>query len=123
MLASAAMARAQILVVDDEPTILAMNRIGLDTYTDHREQFEGERPWRTANGQTSGGSLQGRYSRTGLQNDLILNLAHTFVGRGITVSIRRPRPRHPNGLPVASTRPLISPLRLKPRPPTRARGR
>ena len=62
------------------------NRIGLDTYQDDRRQFQNERPWRTAAGQTSGGTRQEKINRTQVNNDLWLQLSSTPLGGGFTVS-------------------------------------
>ncbi|MEX1183411.1 MAG: SusC/RagA family TonB-linked outer membrane protein [Gemmatimonadota bacterium] len=62
------------------------NRMGLDTYLETRTSNQNERPWRTAQGQTSGTTKQERFSRTGITDDLILSLTGTPVTEDFTVS-------------------------------------
>ncbi len=78
---------SQMLRYDIVPGRLTLqNQIGLDTYQDQREQFQAERPWRTADGRTSGGARQSRITRTSIDDDLVLSLSGTPVGYGLTVS-------------------------------------
>ncbi|HEX7118519.1 MAG TPA: SusC/RagA family TonB-linked outer membrane protein [Longimicrobiales bacterium] len=77
---------SQTLRYDILPNLWIQNRLGMDTYNDRRHQFSGERPWRTVEGEESGGSLHGRVRRFQLNNDLILNLSGTPIGGGVTVS-------------------------------------
>jgi TonB-linked SusC/RagA family outer membrane protein len=66
--------------------LVLRNLIGLDTYVDERQRYENERPWRTANNQTSGGTDQQKITRTQLNDDLTLSLDGREVGGGLTVS-------------------------------------
>jgi outer membrane receptor protein involved in Fe transport len=62
------------------------NRLGLDTYLESRTYNQNERPWRTASGLASGYTRQERFTRTSLNNDLVLSLAGTPVTSDVTVS-------------------------------------
>lgn len=62
------------------------NRLGLDTYLDSRVHNQAKEPWETAEGDESGGTLQERYTRSSLNNDLILTLSGTPVTEDFTVS-------------------------------------
>ena len=62
------------------------NRWGLDTYLDDRRNHQNERPWRTANNQTSGGTRQEKINRHQINNDLVLSLNGTALGSGLTLS-------------------------------------
>lgn len=53
------------------------NRWGLDTYLDDRQQHQNERPWRTAEGRSSGGTRQEKIERYQINNDLVLSLGST----------------------------------------------
>ncbi|HEX7051778.1 MAG TPA: SusC/RagA family TonB-linked outer membrane protein [Longimicrobiales bacterium] len=77
---------SQTLRYDILPNLSIQNRLGMDTYNDIREERQGERPWRTAEGRDSGGTLQSRARRLQLNDDLILSLSGTPVGGGVTVS-------------------------------------
>ncbi|MEX1183413.1 MAG: SusC/RagA family TonB-linked outer membrane protein [Gemmatimonadota bacterium] len=62
------------------------NRMGLDTYLETRTSNQNERPWRTAEGETSGTTKQERFTRTGITDDLILSLTGTPVTSDFTIS-------------------------------------
>jgi len=62
------------------------NRLGFDTYNEHRVYDQNERPWRTAEGYLSGSTSQQRFSRTSINNDLVLSLANTPVAQDVTLS-------------------------------------
>lgn len=62
------------------------NRLGFDTYNEQRVYNQNERPWRTEAGQTSGSTDQQRFTRTSINDDLILSLANTPVMQDMTVS-------------------------------------
>jgi TonB-linked SusC/RagA family outer membrane protein len=72
----------------DLPAGLSLsNNLGLDTYLDERRRHQNERPWRTLEGLSSGGTRQEKISRTQLNNDLVLSLSNTSLGEsGFAVS-------------------------------------
>jgi TonB-linked SusC/RagA family outer membrane protein len=54
------------------PGLYLQNNLGLDTYVSEYERFQDERPWRTAQGLTSGSTRQRKSTRTTINNDLQL---------------------------------------------------
>ncbi|MGH8436138.1 MAG: SusC/RagA family TonB-linked outer membrane protein [Pseudomonas sp.] len=69
------------------PGLRLMNNWGLDTYVSEFNRFVNERPWRTAQGQTSGSTRQRKNTRTTINDDITLSLDGRQIGEtGITVS-------------------------------------
>ena len=69
------------------PGLTLANTWGLDTYLDERREHQNERPWRTAEGISSGATLQEKLTRTAIDDNLILSLSGVRVGASpITVS-------------------------------------
>ncbi len=62
------------------------NTWGLDTYLDERRTFQNERPWRTAQGLSSGSTQQEKLNRTQINNDLVLTVDPREVSPGFSVS-------------------------------------
>ena len=62
------------------------NTIGLDTYLDERRTFQNERPWRTADGFTSGATRQEKLNRSQINNDLVLSLDQIQLTGDINLS-------------------------------------
>jgi TonB-linked SusC/RagA family outer membrane protein len=62
------------------------NRLGLDTYLETRVTNQNERPWLTVEGENSGFTNQERFTRTSLNNDLILSLSGTPLTNDLTLS-------------------------------------
>jgi len=63
------------------------NNWGLDTYVSEYARFQNERPWRTAQNLTSGGTQQRKSTRTTINDDVQLVLDNRAVGStGINVS-------------------------------------
>ena len=62
------------------------NTWGLDTYLDERRQYQNERPWRTADGLSSGGTQQEKLNRTQINNDLVLTLDQIQLAPDINLS-------------------------------------
>lgn len=78
---------SQRLSFDLPANLTLSNTIGMDTYLDDRREHENERPWLTAEGETSGGTRQEKTNRTQLNNDLVLTLNGTPLGEtGFTLS-------------------------------------
>jgi len=72
--------------IDLPGNLTLSNRWGLDTYLDDRRQYQNERSWRTAAGQTSGGTRQEKINRNQINNDLVLSLNSTPLGGSLTLS-------------------------------------
>src|SRR5690606_17013879 len=69
------------------PNLTLSNTWGLDTYVDERRRYQNERPWRTAEGLSSGGTMQEKITRTSIDDNLILSLSGVRIGESpITVS-------------------------------------
>ncbi len=68
------------------PGVRLTNTWGLDTYLDERRTYENERPWRTAEGLSSGGTRQEKLNRTQINNDLVLSLDGVQFGEDLNVS-------------------------------------
>lgn len=69
------------------PGLTLSNTWGLDTYQDYRRRHQNERPWRTAEGLTSGSTVQENVTRTQINNDLVLSLDGLQFGQsGLTLS-------------------------------------
>ncbi len=62
------------------PGLTLTNTWGLDTYGDYRNQHQNERPWQTANGQTSGATRQTKIGRSQINDDLILSVDNLELG-------------------------------------------
>ena len=62
------------------------NRLGYDVYNENRVSNFDERPWLTAAGQTSGSTTQERFTRSSLNDDLILSLTGTPINQDFTIS-------------------------------------
>ncbi len=62
------------------------NRLGLDTYLESRVYNQNERPWRTEAGQPSGYTRQERFTRTSLNDDLVLSLNGVQLNDAFRVS-------------------------------------
>ena len=77
---------SQFFEFDISDNLKISNRLGFDTYNESRTFNSGERPWRTEIGQTSGSTRQERFTRTSINNDLVLSLANLSVKEGFTVS-------------------------------------
>jgi TonB-linked SusC/RagA family outer membrane protein len=77
---------SQQFSVDLPANLTLSNRWGLDTYLDDRRRHQNERPWRTAQGLTSGGTRQEKINRHQINNDLVLSLNGTPLGGGFTLS-------------------------------------
>ncbi len=77
---------SQYLKFDILSNLSISNRLGYDTYLETRVSNNDERPWRTAAGQTSGSTSQQRFTRSSLNDDLILELANTPLKGDFTIS-------------------------------------
>ena len=63
---------SQYLEFDILDNLTVSNRLGYDTYLDTRLYNQNERPWLTSDGRNSGSTRQERFTRSQLNNDLML---------------------------------------------------
>jgi outer membrane receptor protein involved in Fe transport len=77
---------SQYLEFDILDNLTVSNRLGYDTYLDTRLYNENERPWLTSEGRNSGSTRQERFTRSQLNNDLMLTLSGTPLTEDVNVS-------------------------------------
>ncbi len=70
---------SQRLQFDVLHNVQLYDQLGYDTYLDSRVYNQDVRPWLTAIGQSSGTTRQEHYTRSQLNNDLVLTLANTAL--------------------------------------------
>ena len=68
------------------PGLRLTNTWGLDTYLDERRTYQNERPWRTADGLSSGLTRQEKLNRTQMNNDLVLSLEQIRIAPDFNIS-------------------------------------
>jgi TonB-linked SusC/RagA family outer membrane protein len=69
------------------PGVMLTNNWGLDSYVSEYGRFFNERPWRTAQGLTSGAAQQQKNTRTTLNDDIQLVMESRSLGKtGVTVN-------------------------------------
>ena len=69
------------------PGIYLANNLGLDTYVSEYGRFINERPWRTAQGLTSGSTRQRKSTRTTINDDLQLIMdTRPLMNTGVSIS-------------------------------------
>jgi TonB-linked SusC/RagA family outer membrane protein len=68
------------------PGLRLTNTWGIDSYLDERRTYENERPWRTEEGLSSGGTRQEKINRSQMNNDLVLSLDGVQITEDLSVS-------------------------------------
>lgn len=71
---------SQQFAYDVIPGLTLSNNWGMDTYLDYRRRHQNERPWRTEEGLSSGGTRQEKINRRSFNNDLVLSLNGMQLG-------------------------------------------